>query len=463
MRQAHTVDDVRAAEKALMATLPAGVLMQRAAAGLATICAQLLGEGSGVYGARVLVVAGGGDNGGDALYAGARLARRGAQVDAALVGGRAHEAGVATLTRAGGRVVGAPRQAYDLVLDGVVGIGGRPGLPGDVAALFRGVTGPVVAVDVPSGVDVDSGCVEGDHVEAQVTVTFGTHKVAHLVEPAASACGVVELVDIGLGDHLASPAIEVLQTEDVRRLIPRPEPTSHKYTRGVLGVVAGSPQYTGAGVLVVSAAVATGLAGMIRYEGASADLIRAKESEVVIGPGQVQAWVVGSGLGRGLESQVATVLGERLPTVVDADGLRHLPSRCETPTVLTPHAGELANMLDVPRAQVEAEMLASAQDTAERWNAVVLLKGGRSVIAAPDGRVRVNTTGVSWLATAGAGDVLSGVIGALLAAGLDCFDAASVGAWLHGSAAALASDGGPIVATDVVAALRETIRRTLTS
>ncbi len=463
MRQAHTVDEVRAAEKALMAVLPDGVLMQRAAAGLATVCAQLLGDGPGVYGSRVLVVAGGGDNGGDALYAGARLARRGAQVETVLVSSHAHQPGLAALTRAGGRVVSTARESYDLVLDGVVGIGGRPGLADDVAAIFRRVSGPVVAVDVPSGVDVDTGGVEGDHVAAQVTVTFGTHKVAHLVEPAALACGVVELVDIGLGDHLAAPAIEALQPDDVRRLIPQPEPTAHKYTRGVLGVVAGSPQYTGAGVLVVSAAVATGLTGMIRYEGASEALIRAKEPEVVIGPGQVQAWVVGSGLGRGLESQVSSVLGERLPTVVDADGLRHLPSRCEAPTVLTPHAGELANMLDVPRSRVEAEMLASAQDAAERWNAVVLLKGGRSVIAAPDGRVRVNTTGVSWLATAGAGDVLSGVIGALLAAGLDCFDAASVGAWLHGSAATLASDGGPMVATDVVAALRETIRRTLTS
>src|SRR4029079_12702685 len=118
-------------------------------------------------------------------------------------------------------------------------------------------------------------------------------------------------------------------------------------------------------------------------------------------------------------------------------------------------------MLETDRSVVEARMLAHARQAAEHWNAVVLLKGARSVIAAPDGRVRVNTTGVPWMATAGAGDVLSGLVGSLLAAGLDPFDAASVGAWLHGSAAALASDGGPIVATDVVAALRETVRRTL--
>ncbi|HEY7042735.1 MAG TPA: NAD(P)H-hydrate dehydratase, partial [Nocardioidaceae bacterium] len=415
------------------------------------------------YGSRVLVVAGGGDNGGDALFAGASLARRGVRVEALLVGSHAHEAGLAALRRCGGYVVQAPDDRYDLVVDGVVGIGGRPGLPDEIAEVFDRVEGLVVAVDVPSGVEVDTGQLDGRHVRADVTVTFGTHKVAHLVAPAAYACGVVEYVDIGLGDLLPGPAVEVLQQDDVRRLLPQPVPSSHKYTRGVLGVVAGSPQYTGAGVLVVAAANRTGLTGMIRYEGASEALVRAAHPEVVIGPGQVQAWVVGSGIGRGLASQVSSVLSERLPTVVDADGLRHLPKTCQAPTVLTPHAGELANMLDLPRSQVEAEMLASSQEAAERWNAVVLLKGGRSLIAAPDGRVRANTTGVPWLATAGAGDVLSGVVGALLASGLDAFDAASAGAWLHGSAATLASAGGPISASDVVAALPETILRTLVS
>ena len=461
MRYAHTVEQVRSAEAALMATVPDGALMQRAAHGLAVVCVDLLAA-NGVYGSRVLAVAGAGNNGGDALWAGAMLSRRGVQVEALLVASSAHEAGLEALLAAGGRVVSETTSAYDLVLDGVLGIGGRPGLDDDVAKVFDDADAPVVAVDVPSGVEVDTGRLDGSHVTAEVTVTFGTHKVAQLVEPAARACGLVELVDIGLAPYLPDPVLEVLQPDDVRRLLPRPDTTSHKYTRGVLGAVAGSPQYTGAGVLVVSAAVATGLVGMVRYEGASEDLIRAAHPEVVIGPGQVQAWVVGSGIGRGLASSVASVLAERLPTVVDADGLRHLPARCESPTVLTPHAGELANMLDVPRSQVESEMLACAQEAAERWNAVVLLKGAHSVIAAPDGRVRVNVAGVPWLATAGAGDVLSGVIGALLAAGLDCFDAAAVGAWLHGSAAALVSDGGPIVATDVAAALRETVRRTLT-
>src|SRR4029079_2152386 len=135
---------------------------------------------------------------------------------------------------------------------------------------------------------------------------------------------------------------------------------------------------------------------------ASEDLIRAAHPEVVIGPGQVQAWVVGSGIGRGLASSVASVLAERLPTVVDADGLRHLPARCESPTVLTPHAGELANMLDVPRSHVGGALRACAQEASDLWNAVVRLKGAPTVSTGPDRWVRVNDAGVPWLATAGA-------------------------------------------------------------
>jgi len=232
----------------------------------------------------------------------------------------------------------------------------------------------------------------------------------------------------------------------------------------VLGIAAGSPQYTGAGLLVVSATVATGLAGMVRYAGASADLVRQLHPEVVIGSGQVQAWVVGPGLGADLGDEVDRVLGQRLPTVVDADGLPHLPARFEAPTVLTPHAGELARLLDAQREEVEARMLWAATAAARRWQSVVLLKGPRTVIASPDGRVRVNSTGVPWLATAGAGDVLAGVIGALLAAGLGCFDAASVGAWLHGTAAILASRtsgcdaSGPIDASSLVSSLPAAVR-----
>ena len=463
MRVAHTVEQIQAAEAELMRKVPAGALMQRASSGLALVCAEMLGR---VYGSRVRILVGSGNNGGDALHAGARLARRGALVEAVLLGSSVHEEGLAALRGAGGQATREwppagtrpDRLAADLLVDGLVGIGGRPGLRPEVVDLLKQVDAPIVSVDVPSGIDVDTGETPEPHVQADVTVTFGTHKVGLLVDPAAAAAGSVELVDIGLGEHLGGPVVEALQPDDVRRRIPSPRPESHKYTRGVLGVVAGSEQYTGAGVLVVSSAVTSGLAGMVRYEGASEPLVRAAHPEVVVGPGQVQAWVVGSGIGRGLQSQVTSVLAERLPTVVDADALRYLPSRTHAPMVLTPHAGELANMLDVPRAQVEARMLVSAQQAAESWDAVVLLKGARSVIAAPDGRTRVNTTGVPWLATAGSGDVLAGLVGALLAAGLDAFDAASVGAWLHGAAGTIASSGGPIAAGDVIAALPAAVR-----
>jgi ADP-dependent NAD(P)H-hydrate dehydratase / NAD(P)H-hydrate epimerase len=466
MRAAHSVEHVRSAEQTLMQTLPPGTLMQRAAAGLAAACADALGQ---VYGARVLLVVGTGDNGGDALYAGARLARRGADVSAVLTGERAHQDALTELLSAGGRVVTDPHADVDLAVDGIVGIGGSGGLRGRAAELVADLRLDrldrrprlVVAVDVPSGVEVDTGEVHGLHVHADVTVTFGTYKAAHFVDPAAAACGAVELVDIGLTPYLPDPLIEVLQSADVGRLLPQPEGSSQKYSRGVLGVAAGSAQYPGAAVLVTSAAVDSGLAGMVRYDGASADLVRQRTPEVVIGSGQVQAWVAGPGLGDESDDRVHEVLAEGLPTLIDADGLRALPDRCGGQVVLTPHAGELARMLDRPRAEVEAAMLTSAREAADRWNAVVLLKGSHSVIAAPDGRARVNTTGVPWLATAGAGDVLSGLTGALLAAGLDCFDAASVGAWVHGAAGTLASAGGPLSALSVAAALPDVVRQLL--
>ncbi len=446
-RQAHTVDQIRQAEASLMATVPPGTLMQRAASGLAAGCSSYLG---GVYGAHVLVLAGSGDNGGDALFAGALLARRGARVSAMAMGETLHEAALEALRRAGGVLVDAPPRRLDLVLDGIVGIGGVGPLRDSAAEVVDGLSVPVVAVDIPSGIGVDTGELAGAHVEAALTMTFGTYKVGLLVDPAGDAAGAVELVDIGLTPHLGEPAIEALQQEDVRRLLPRPGPEDHKYTRGVVGIRAGSARFTGAGVLATGAAVRCGLAGMVRYAGASEELVRRQFPEVVVGPGRVQSWVVGSGVGSEMGAMLSEILDQELPTVIDADALVRLPDHLEGPVVLTPHAGELASLLRVPRRQVEAKPLDSARTAAKRWGAVVLLKGARSVIAAPDGRVRVNSTGLPWLATAGAGDVLAGLIGALLAAGLSTYDAASVGAYVHGAAATLASAGGPITATSLL-------------
>jgi hydroxyethylthiazole kinase-like uncharacterized protein yjeF len=453
MRAAHTVEQVRAAEADLMARLPDGALMQRAAAGLATAVTDLLG---GAYGRRVLLLVGPGDNGGDALYAGAMLARRGAAVEALLVADGAHEAGLAALRSAGGRVVGlADHRPPDVVVDGIVGIGGRPGLRQPALDAVLALAGaPMVAVDVPSGVEVDTGRLDGAHVTADVTVTFGTHKVCHLVEPAATASGVVQLIDLGL--DLPEPAVTALQADDVAALLPRPEPFAQKYSRGVVGVRAGSERYPGAGVLSTSGA-ACGLAGMVRYAGGAPDAVRARHPEVVVGDGRVQAWVVGSGGDADAAEALAAALGDGVPLVVDADALQHLQAPLAVPALLTPHAGELAAMLGEERSEVEANQLACARRAAREYAAVVLLKGHHTLVAAPDGRVRVTTTGTPWLAVAGAGDVLGGVCGALLAAGLTPYDAGAVGSWLHGAAATLASAGGPISAPDVAAALPRVI------
>ncbi|HET6693838.1 MAG TPA: NAD(P)H-hydrate epimerase, partial [Pedococcus sp.] len=379
MRSAHTVDEVRRAEGELLAALPEGALMQRAAAGLAYAVLDLLGEG---YGRRVLLLVGSGDNGGDALYAGAMLARRGAAVEAILLSpDKAHPKGLAALREAGGRVVADAQAAHtpEVVLDGVVGIGGKGPLREDAAKVVEQLRGvPFVAVDVPSGVDVDTGEVEGPHVEAAVTVTFGTHKIAHLVDPAALACGAVHLVDIGL--DLPETALTSLQAEDVARMLPVPEPSGHKYSRGLVGVRAGSEQFPGAGVLCVAGA-SSGFAGMVRYDGGAADLVRQAHPEVVVGPGQVQAWVVGSGGGHDAGEALRSCLEDDVPVVVDADGLAHVSGPLGVPALLTPHAGELSRMLGVEREEVEAQQLRFAREAASHFGAVVLLKGRHTLVA----------------------------------------------------------------------------------
>jgi hydroxyethylthiazole kinase-like uncharacterized protein yjeF len=454
MRRAHTVEQVRAAEKALMRTLPDGALMQRAAAGLASAVLEMLGP---AYGTHVVLLVGGGDNGGDALYAGALLARRGVRVSAWLLSEKPHAAGLDALKRAGGRTVTEPpRSTPDLVVDGIVGIGGRPGLRPEAVRALEELSGvPVVSVDVPSGVDVDTGELDGPAVRADVTVTFGTHKVCLLADPAARHAGAVHLVDLGL--DLPQAAVESLQAGDVARLLPKPSPDAHKYTRGVVGVRAGSGQYPGAGVLCVAGA-ASGLCGMVRYVGGADDHVLAAHPDVVTETGRVQAWTVGSGGGADVATMLAQAQEDGVPIVVDADALALVDGPLNLPAVLTPHAGELSRMTGESREAIEAAPLRHAREAARTYDAVVLLKGRHTVVARPDGMARIATTGVPWLATAGAGDVLAGVIGALLAAGLGPYDAASVGSWLHGAAATYASGGGPVTAPDVARAIPTVVR-----
>ncbi|MET9601340.1 NAD(P)H-hydrate epimerase [Streptomyces sp. NPDC006459] len=456
MRTAYSVETVRGAERELMARLPEGALMQRAAAGLAAACAGLLRRRrGGVYGARVVLLVGPGDNGGDALYAGARLARRGAGVTAVPMDPeRMHPAALAALRAAGGRVAQAVPQRADLVLDGLLGIGGRGGLRPAAAALVERIPpgAPVVAVDLPSGVDADTGEVAGPAVTADVTVAFGAYKPGLLIDPGASRAGAVHLVDIGL--ELPPPEVEALQHADVAGLLPEPTASSDKYRRGVVGIVAGSAQYPGAAVLAVAGALRGG-AGAVRYVGPAADAVLARYPETLIGPGRVQAWVVGPGLGEGRAGEVAELLAGDAAVLVDADGLRGLDPAAlrarSAPTLLTPHAGEAAALLGVSRESAEAGRLDAVRVLAQQYGASVLLKGSTTLVASGAGVVRVNPTGTPWLATAGSGDVLSGLAGSLLAGGLSGADAGAVGAYLHGLAARRV--GGPLLAHQVAEAL----------
>ncbi|GAA2203512.1 NAD(P)H-hydrate dehydratase [Streptomyces bangladeshensis] len=473
MRTAYSVETVRAAERVLMARLPEGALMQRAAAGLAAACAELLGR---VYGSRVVLLVGSGDNGGDALYAGARLARRGAGVTAVLLSPeRAHGAGLAALRRAGGTVTapdGAeePILRADLVVDGIVGIGGKGGLRPDAERLAGVVArsrAAVVAVDLPSGVDADTGEVRGPALRADLTVTFGAYKPGLLIDPAREYAGVVRLVDIGLAPPPADAELEALQHADVARLLPLPSAESDKYRRGVVGIAAGSARYPGAAVLAVSGALRGG-AGAVRYVGPAGEAVLARFPETLVsdaGPakaGRVQAWVVGPGAGDDAAT-VAEVLAADVPVLLDADGLRlaerDAVRRRTAPTLMTPHAGEAAALLGVRREEVEEARLAAVRELAAVYRATVLLKGSTTLVAGTGGGpVRVNATGTPWLATAGSGDVLSGLAGSLLAAGLGAVDAGSVAAYLHGLAGRFAADGAPMGAHDVASRIPEAWR-----
>ena len=472
MRAAYLAETIRAAEEPLLAALP-GVLMQRAAAGLASALLrelELLREsgrlGGGVYGSRVLVVAGAGNNGGDALYAGVRLLGRGVRVSAWRTSERVHGAAWTAFRAAGGREVDAVAATAalgetDLVVDGVLGIGGRPGLREPVALFARACADagvPVVAVDLPSGLGADLPSVElvqttsggvstsstsstggAAHFTAVRTVTFGGLKFCQVLAPAASGCGTVELVDIGL--DLPAPDLRCWERSDVAAAWPVPDATSDKYARGVVGLDTGSESYPGAAVLSTLGAVHAG-AGMVRFAGTdqAVQLIRRTAPNVVFGDGRVQARVLGCGWGDRPDgaATVERALADGLPVVLDADALRFLPAgELGWRVLLTPHAGELARVLGSERGEVTADPLAAVREAATRFGATVLLKGATQYVCGPDGAVSIAVPGPSWTAQAGSGDVLAGICGSLLAAGLPPATAALAAASVQAMAARL--------------------------
>jgi ADP-dependent NAD(P)H-hydrate dehydratase / NAD(P)H-hydrate epimerase len=480
MKPLATVAAVQAADRAAQER-GTGVeeLMGRAGAAVAAAAVDELGR---VAGRRVVALAGKGHNGGDALEALARLARRGAGAEALVTGdpddldaqGRRC---VALVRRAGGRVrafdAGLAKgllSGADLVLDGLLGTGssGAPRGPVAEAIAAAEAAAPVVAVDIPSGVDGATGQVAGQAVTAAVTVTFQAVKPGHVLPPGSDHVGRLEVADIGL--PLEPGRWGVSEAADLAGLVPVPRAEQHKRSRGVLLLVGGSPGMGGAPTLMGLAArrAGTGLlvlavpASVVDRVGAAVPealtvalpesgggLARNADDACRRWLGEATAIGVGPGLGRadGTQKVVRGLLAAYDgPAVVDADALFALGTGGPLadrrgPTLLTPHAGEFARL--APDAS--GTRLDEAAGRAGAWGATVLLKGDNTVIADPDGRLAVNPTGVPALATGGTGDVLTGLTASLLCQGLSPFDAGRLGAWVHGRAAALAAaELGPV-------------------
>jgi ADP-dependent NAD(P)H-hydrate dehydratase / NAD(P)H-hydrate epimerase len=417
------------------------VLIGRAGAAVAYEALALLG---GSYGRRVVVLAGKGNNGADGRAAAVRLRSRGVRVQVVAASDAPD-----VLPRA------------DLVVDAAYGTGFR----GEHTAPDVRDT-PVLAVDIPSGIDGLTGEERGRALPATRTVTFAALKPGLVLEPGRSIAGRVVVADIGL--DVGAPAVGVVTAADVRAWLP-PRPTgSHKWLASVL-VVAGSAGMTGAAHLAAAAAQRAG-AGMVRLgsPGVADDLGRPVEAVGLALPAagwtevllevapRFRALVIGPGLGTGAPTDTAirdTVARVPLPAVVDGDALTALGrdvgavvgGRSEA-TVLTPHDGELERLTGT---RPGPDRISAARALAEATGAVVLSKGPSTVVAAPDGRVRLVTSGDARLATAGTGDVLSGIIGALLARGVPALEAAGAGAWLHARASALGPSVG-LVASDLL-------------
>ena len=431
MRSVATVAQVRAAEDKVFAADPATDLMATAAESIVSV-ARVLAPGG-----PVIVVVGPGNNGGDGLHAAATLAaEREVLIWRAMAS--AHEAGLAAAHEAGCREVDAleATEALNdaaLVIDAVLGIGGRAGLPVDLAtfadaAAVLGV--PVLAVDIPSGLDADSGDAHPSF-RADCTVTFAAPKTCHVVGEASELCGDVVVVDIGV--PIGDTGIHVAESSDVALWWPVPGPNSHKYTRGVVGLDTGSTSYPGAAILSCSGALHAG-PGMVRYLGdAPHELVLPRFPSIVLADGRVQAMVLGSGWGEmpDARDRLMTAVERGVPLVLDADALALLPAELPKGCLLTPHAGELAAMLGVDRAGVNADPVGSARRAAERFGATVLLKGGTQYVADPSGSVIIAVRGPAWTGQAGSGDTLAGACGTLLAAGLAATRAAVLAASLQ--------------------------------
>lgn len=438
-----TAAGMQAAEAHAMASgETVGTLMERAGEAVAEEVWRFGG------GRPVLVLCGPGNNGGDGYVAARRLAKRGIVVrvaalgepgtDAARSARRAWDGHVETLDDA----VPAP-----ILVDAIFGTGLSRALAGPVAeSLLRIKAGSrfVIAVDVPSGVGSDDGAELGA-VPADLTLALGALKPAHLLQPAARLCGTVKVADIGAPTASATSVL-------VKPHISVPGPDSHKYRRGLVGIMGGQMP----GATALSAQAAMHLAGYVLVSGMCGcilpNAIVHREWGRIAADDRVGALLAGPGLGRDGEARARLDLALQAghPLVLDADALMLLKPEDfralreqSTPLILTPHAGEFAALF----GEMAGSKIDRARAAAERAGAVVIFKGADTVIAAPDGRVRVAALATGWLASAGTGDVLAGLVAACLSGGIAPFEAASMAVWLHGEAARLAGPG--LIADDL--------------
>lgn len=483
---------------------PGRELMERAGR---AVVEEIAARWDGLAGLRVVVVCGKGNNGGDGYVVARLLHQNAAQVDLFLISQRAAVSGDAAdhlleMERAGVKVnefseralegLSNALKACDLVVDALLGIGLRNG-PRDNAELaidrMNASGRPVVAVDIPSGVDADTGMTPGKSVRATVTVTFGLPKVGHLFFPGKERCGALHLADIGF----AKPALNDLQSvarlldgDAMNALLPRRLGDAHKGSCGTVAVVAGSVGMTGAAALTADAALRAGTGRVsLGIPDSLNDILEAKLTEVMtrrlpevrrhrclslraLGPveelcEQADVLAVGPGLGRHRETaELVRRIARRLhkPLVVDADGLNACAeykdiffSRSEE-TILTPHVGEFAYLSGFSKQDILAQPIEISRTFAVENGVVLVLKGAPSVIASPDGSVMINSTGNAGMATAGTGDVLTGLIAGFWAQGMSAVGAASLAVYLHGAAGDIARERQgewSLVAGDVLA------------
>ncbi|CAB5075920.1 unannotated protein [freshwater metagenome] len=433
MKRAYRAADVRRVEAEYISR---GVpLMERAAHAIAHQALQMLKSEHGAYGRRVLLLVGSGDNGGDALFAGAVLLARGVQVEALALTSSFHEAGGQDFLHRGGRWITELTRSYDLVIDGFLGLGARAGLSPEVQNALSSIKGiPTLAVDLPSGMSADGEELDQSSLASDLTLAIGSWKIAHLI--SESGLGVAELADIGVSYENERPTLISFEDSDVHDLLPTESVSDHKYRRGVLGVIAGSETFPGAGVLSIRAALALGI-GMIRTESRE---FFSEVPEVVTAAGKIDALIAGPGL-RSLSKIQEQAVEDHLATggivLLDAGAipfLEQISTEHRQNILITPHHGEFATHFPDFSAKLQSSPLDCARSFVGAYGCNLLLKGPRTLIVSPDEIPVVNMRGSAALATAGSGDVLAGIIGNLMARTGSIRNSAIAGAYIHGKA-----------------------------